>query len=959
MKFATAVPTKGASGKFAVDKGLEFIQEVGDASGKIIIKNDQEPSMKYFINDLVEAREEGRSLLEESPVKSSGSNGVVERGVQSVEGHVRAIFLAFQDRLGVKIDTRERIVTFIPEYAAYLLNRLEVGRDGKVAYERVKGKKPTVLGIEFGEKLMYKVKPKNKLEKINARWEYGIFVGVRRRSGEVWIAAKDKIISARSVRRIPIEHRWSKDCVNWVSRVPWNRYKDAEDADGEVPEGVPVDESAAGKEEKSERIIFVETKERAPREFYIKKGDAEVHGYTRGCGGCSSWFRGLGRQPHTEECRKRFKALMKDDARVKNAETRKAEFEQRAQEKKRRKDEKKEERRKRKSDQDFEEEEEMAKRHRDEQEADVGGGMVKLMVSGKRSREDEEEAEEMDTNGVWEKIDGWVCEVVEDMREEEFEDEIAWDDVHGGELPLKEVIAARKEEVEYMQQRRIWEVVPIAQCWDTTGKDPVSVRWVDVNKGGLEKWEVRSRLVARDFKGRDKDRDDLFAETPPLEGKRMLLSRAATRRLDGRQRKLLFIDARKAHLNPKCENDVFIELPQEVEGGPGVCGKLRYWLYGFRPAAAAWEKLYASKLEQSGFRRGVSCGVVFFHPERDIACVVHGDDFTFCACHEELLWIRRLMESWFEIKVRAMLGPDDCDSKEVSILGRLVRWTIDGIEYKADPKHRNMIMEYFGLNEQSKPLPCNGEKEWRTEEAWEEEELLNEEATVFRGLTARANFLSLDCPDLQFPVKEMSREMANPKQGSWKRLKKIARYLLGREEVTWKFEWQDEPKFCHVCTDSDWGGRVGSRKSTSGGVWMLGSHCTKTWSCTQGAYALSSAEAEFYAMIEGVTRAKGLLNLAKELGFTNIENVIHLGTDSSAAKSFVCRRGLGKMKHLEIRDLWLQKEVSDGKLVVSKVKGVENPADLMTKILGWKEIQRRLKDMSLVATFEKFEKVDS
>ena len=140
---------------------------------------------------------------------------------------------------------------------------------------------------------------------------------------------------------------------------------------------------------------------------------------------------------------------------------------------------------------------------------------------------------------------------------------------------------------------------------------------------------------------------------------------------------------------------------------------------------------------------------------------------------------------------------------------------------------------------------------------------------------------------------------------------------------------------------------------------MLGSHCTKTWSCTQGAYALSSAEAEFYAMIEGVTRAKGLLNLAKELGFTNIENVIHLGTDSSAAKSFVCRRGLGKMKHLEIRDLWLQKEVSDGKLVVSKVKGVENPADLMTKILGWKEIQRRLKDMSLVATFEKFEKVDS
>jgi hypothetical protein len=48
-----------------------------------------------------------------------------------------------------------------------------------------------VLGIEFGEKLLYKVKIKDKLEKINTRWEFGIFVGVRRRSGELWVAVTD------------------------------------------------------------------------------------------------------------------------------------------------------------------------------------------------------------------------------------------------------------------------------------------------------------------------------------------------------------------------------------------------------------------------------------------------------------------------------------------------------------------------------------------------------------------------------------------------------------------------------------------------------------------------------------------------------------------------------------------------------------------------------------------------
>ena len=97
-----------------------------------------------------------------------------------------------------------------------------------------------------------------------------------------------------------------------------------------------------------------------------------------------------------------------------------------------------------------------------------------------------------------------------------------------------------------------------------------------------------------------------------------------------------------------------------------------------------------------------------------------------------------------------------------------------------------------------------------------------------------------------------------------------------------------------------------------------------SWSATHGAVALSSAEAEFYAMIERVRRAKGLNNLAEELGFANLSNIVRLGTDSSAAKSFVCRRGLGKMRHLEIRDLWLQKEVMEGRLEVSKIRGDEN-----------------------------------
>ena len=56
---------------------------------------------------------------------------------------------------------------------------------------------------------------------------------------------------------------------------------------------------------------------------------------------------------------------------------------------------------------------------------------------------------------------------------------------------------------------------------------------------------------------------------------------------------------------------------------------------------------------------------------------------------------------------------------------------------------------------------------------------------------------------MQSVVKKCSREMANPKPGSWKLLKEVARYLLGRERVVWKYEWQGESRYAYVASDSD------------------------------------------------------------------------------------------------------------------------------------------------------------
>ena len=104
------------------------------------------------------------------------------------------------------------------------------------------------------------------------------------------------------------------------------------------------------------------------------------------------------------------------------------------------------------------------------------------------------------------------------------------------------------------------------------------------------------------------------------------------------------------------------------------------------------------------------------------------------------------------------------------------------------------------------------------------------------------------------------------------------------------YPWQDEGADLDVYADSDGGGRVGSRKSTSSGAVLLGAHCLEIWSSTQGAEACSSVGAKFYAMIVAALRTKCLRSLALEMGFNLKTGTVNLWTDITAANK-LCLEG--------------------------------------------------------------------
>ena len=173
--------------------------------------------------------------------------------------------------------------------------------------------------------------------------------------------------------------------------------------------------------------------------------------------------------------------------------------------------------------------------------------------------------------------------------------------------------------------------VPIQQCWKQTGKKPIAVRWVDINKGDVLKPKYRSRLVAKEVNiGK---RDDLFAATPPLEAKKLLMSLAMTEGVGfdrhGRWESLQleFIDVRRAFFHADCLREVYVDLPEE-DASPGMCGLLNKAMYGTRDAPQNWEFAYTEFMVSQGFKKGQSSPCLFYHEPRNLRAVVYGDDFT-------------------------------------------------------------------------------------------------------------------------------------------------------------------------------------------------------------------------------------------------------------------------------------------------------------------------------------------
>ena len=159
--------------------------------------------------------------------------------------------------------------------------------------------------------------------------------------------------------------------------------------------------------------------------------------------------------------------------------------------------------------------------------------------------------------------------------------------------------------MEFMAQLGVWVYAKDEECQRELGRRPLSVRWVDIDKGDSDRPDYRSRLVVQETKAQSTIAGDdigaVFAATPPLECLRLVCSMVMSS--DPAEGRILrFLDISRAHPHCEIKRTLYIRLPEEdpMSQEIGTCGLLRMALYGTRDAGQNFELTTAETVIGAG-----------------------------------------------------------------------------------------------------------------------------------------------------------------------------------------------------------------------------------------------------------------------------------------------------------------------------------------------------------------------
>ncbi|MDA8609425.1 hypothetical protein N9L19_00760 [bacterium] len=329
--------------------------------------------------------------------------------------------------------------------------------------------------------------------------------------------------------------------------------------------------------------------------------------------------------------------------------------------------------------------------------------------------------------------------------------------------------------------------------------------------------------------------DGVLAGTLPFEALKFLVHQAATVRPDEEmQSKVIMInDVARAFFEAAATRNICIEIPEddlsEADRRHDKVGHLQMSLYGTWGTLINWQEEVAKEMGRLGFAQGQCNTCLYYHRQRNLRIFLHGSDFATVGTRQEVKLFKTVFEQIFDVKIqcsgpRAVVGgrksvagtstspaPTTTNGEAMQegskgrLLNRVLRCTPQGWEVESEQRHSAIIVQEIDLSN-AHAVITPGEPVPRRKKGKNEEELSLADATRYRGITARANYLAADRLVIIYTVKDLRRGMARPIKTHWHKLKRLGRYFAEGGHTIMLNDGQGHEGEVTGYSDSDWAG---------------------------------------------------------------------------------------------------------------------------------------------------------
>ena len=487
-----------------------------------------------------------------------------------------------------------------------------------------------------------------------------------------------------------------------------------------------------------------------------------------------------------------------------------------------------------------------------------------------------------------------------------------------------EWVAAELEELQSLAGHKVWELV---DC--KPGMNVLGCRFVYKSKrhpdGMVYRWKVR--LVAQGFKQREGvDFSDVFASTVAMQSIRLVLWIANFYKFAIRK-----VDIKTFYLYAPLEEEVYMRQPPGYEVGEKIC-KLRKCLYGLKQSARNAYLFLCKVLVGVGFHPLKTDSNVYLYHEKDDVCIlcIWSDDILVVSSTTVVAdkFCERLSKT-FTLDIE--LEPRDYLQMQLyrDIEKRVMKMCQSGYASQLVKKHRLQDCNPIKIPFSKVTLP--------------DPKLVElDQALPFMELVGSLLWLLKTRPDIGFYLSVLCRYMSRYDSEVFAHAIKVLKYVKGTLNYGIVYDERSSPDFKYgegvkmsFQVDSDWGGRVGDSKSTTG--WLCKINNSVVFSCSkiQRRPAKSTTEAESNGLEECCGEAEWYRDFLTELDIS-IEGPTPMWQDNNGALSLTKDPTMRqRTKYFRISQDYIRWCGVTGKVAFKKMLGKDMCCDMLNKCLSY------------------------